>query len=90
MPADQVYEQTFLPTTRKYAMAAGGAAGAITVTGIRPEDELVAVLNVTDGGNLTSEFTITADNTIDNTGGTATTGDFLLVIYDDVPEDIEP
>ena len=34
--------------------------------------------------DLSSEFSITAADTINNTGGTATTGDLLLVFwYDD-------
>ncbi len=66
---------------------AGGAAGNHTVTGIKAADTLVSVLHVdfTDasetGADLTSEFTISAVNTINNTGGTATTGGFLVVTY---------
>ncbi len=72
----------------KHAVVAGGAAGNITVTGIKTTDTLGAVLrlvgaattmtNITD---LTSEFTITATNTINNTAGTATTADKLLVLW---------
>ncbi len=72
----------------KHAVVAGGAAGNITVTGIKTTDTLAAVLrlvgaattltNITD---LTSEFTITATSTINNTGGTATTADKLLVLW---------
>lgn len=74
----------------KLTIIAGGAAGAHTVTGIATNDGLRSVLHVdfTDasetGADLTSEFTITAANTIDNTGGTATTGGFLIVLYIDV------
>lgn len=66
---------------------AGGAAGAHTVTGIKTRDTLVSVLHVdfTDasetGANITAEFTISAADTIDNTGGTATTGGFLIVTF---------
>lgn len=75
---------------------AGGAAGNLTVTGVKATDDLIAVVQfniVADTGtsatgdkvdnvvDLTSEFTITADNTINNTGGTATTSDKLLVMY---------
>lgn len=70
------------------AVIAGGAAGAHTVTGIKTRDTLVSVLRAVGGGvdvtdvtDLTSEFSITAANTIDNTGGTATTGDKLIVTY---------
>lgn len=78
------------------AVIAGGAAGAHTVTGIKTTDELVAVLQLdvaSDTGDnatgdkvsaiadLTSEFSISGDDEIDNDGGTATAGDQLLVIY---------
>jgi hypothetical protein len=59
----------------------GGAAGDHTVTGIKVTDKLVAVLDISGPEDLTSEFTITADDTINNTGGTATTSDTLLVTY---------
>ena len=72
----------------KQAVISGGAAGAHTVTGIKSGDTLISVLELSGGGtditavvNLTPEFSITADNTIDNTGGTATTGDQLLVTW---------
>ena len=65
------------------ALISGGAAGNHTVTGILLNDVLVCVWeqNGTSGllTDLTSEFSITADNTINNTGGTATTGDTLIV-----------
>ncbi len=70
----------------KYALIAGGAAGNLTVTGIKTTDSLRLVLYfigagtaVTDVSNLTSEFTISATNTINNTGGTASTGKLLVV-----------
>lgn len=70
------------------AVVAGAAAGNITVTGIKTRDTLVSVLRAVGGGtdvtdvtNLTSEFSITASNTINNTGGTATTGSKLVVTY---------
>lgn len=72
----------------KHAVVAGGAAGNFTVTGILTTDELNEVIYyvgagvaVTDVSDLTSEFTITASNTINNTGGTASTGGKLLVRY---------
>ena len=72
------------------AVIAGGAAGNLTVTGIATTDELISVTQfvgagvaVTDVSDLTSEFTITAANTINNTGGTNTTGNKLLVLYRD-------
>lgn len=78
------------------AVISGGVAGNHTVTGIRVEsasalgggDDLVSVIRhigagtaVTDISDLTSEFTITADSTINNTGGTNTTGSKLQVLY---------
>jgi NAD(P)H-dependent FMN reductase len=72
----------------KMAVVAGGSAGNRTVTGISTADELISVLHfpgagtaVTDIADLTSEFTITAANTINNAGGTASTGGKLLVQY---------
>jgi|GEM_PF-6886331 len=71
----------------KATVVAGAAAGNVTVTGIAADDTLIAVLHLDMGGNaetdLTSEFSITAANTINNTGGTATTNDTLLVLYFD-------
>jgi hypothetical protein len=72
----------------KKALIAGGAAGNFTVTGIKVGDEIDLVLRfvgagvaVTDVSDITSEFTITATNTINNTAGTNTTGDKLLILY---------
>lgn len=73
----------------KTAVIAGGAAGNLTVTGISAADELLAVIVLDRDATaaninllqLTSEFTITAADTINNTGGTATTGNALLVIW---------
>lgn len=76
----------------KTAVIAGGAAGNHTVTGIAPGDELVGVIVLDRNGTaaninllgLTAEFTVTAVNTINNTGGTATSGDAILVVYMDL------
>lgn len=100
---ETLIEEVCVLPALKYFVIAEGAAGDHTVTGIRPEDKLVAVIGVTlvlsEGApntiaftaqNLTSEFTISADNTINNTGGTDLTDGFALVIYLDVPEAIEP
>lgn len=60
----------------------GAAAGDITVAGLKPIYTLVAVVDVAAAGaNLVSEFTITDTNTINNTGGTDTTGMLLLVVW---------
>jgi hypothetical protein len=62
-------------------VVAGAAAGNITVTGIRVADEIESVVAFLLGipSDLTSEFTITAADTINNTGGTNTTGMVLVV-----------
>lgn len=67
----------------------GGAAGLLTVTGILFGDELVSVLNLTDNDDITSEFKFNdtfdglnaQDGKINNAGGSATTGDKLLVSW---------
>ncbi|PAZ15677.1 hypothetical protein CLM62_12840 [Streptomyces sp. SA15] len=70
------------------AVVAGAAAGNVTVTGVKTRDQLVSVLRAVGGGvdvtdvtDLTAEFTISAANTVNNTGGTATTGSKLIVTY---------
>lgn len=67
----------------RFRSIAGGAAGALTVTGIALGDRIIAVVDTeAPSANFASEFTVTAANTIDNTGGTATTGMDLLVIWE--------
>lgn len=81
----------------RQAAIAGGGAGAHTVTGIKVGDKLVSVIEVTTSSaalaDRTSEFIgkngilgngaiMTKDNVIDNTGGTDTTGDALLVTWE--------
>lgn len=69
----------------KVALIDGGSAGSHTVAGIANNDQLIAVLeqNGTSGilTNLTEEFSIKKADTIDNTGGTATSSDKLLIFY---------
>ena len=73
----------------KTAVIAGGAAGDHTVTGITTSDNLISVIRFDldataaniDVDDLTSEFSISAADTINNDSGTATTGDKLLVVY---------
>lgn len=77
----------------RQALVAGGAAGEIAVTGIQKGDQLVAVIeSATSSAVLTdrsAEFIantdegqlIRKDGYIDNTGGTATTNDNLLVTW---------
>ena len=74
------------PASLTQTVIVGGVPGPLTVTGISVGDVLLAVTQyvgagvaVTDVADLTSEFTVTAADTIDNTGGTDTTGDKLQV-----------
>lgn len=73
----------------KVGLVSGGAAGDHTLTGIAVGDEIVFVGHfsteaaIATLGDLTSEFSVTAADTINNTGGTATTNDQLMVIYID-------
>jgi len=69
-------------------ISGGVAAGNHTVTGIKTRDTLKSVLyaigagnDVMDVVNLTSEFSISAVDTINNMGGTNTTGGKLIVTY---------
>lgn len=81
-PIQHPLEKTGIAPDLGWTVVAGGAAGALTVTGIKADDLLLAVIDVSAAGpNLVSEFTITADDTIDNTGGTDTTGMVLLVVH---------
>ena len=77
----------------KQTIISGGSAGDHTVSGISTDDQLIGVVKIdgtadTGTGDMTwacsdlaSEFSITADDTINNTGGTDTTGAVLLVTY---------
>lgn len=68
---------------------AGGAAGNLTVTGIKTTDKLLYVggFSLVEGtpntfsmkNDLTAEFTITAADTINNTGGTSSAAGVLMV-----------
>ena len=69
----------------KIALINGGAAGNHTVSGLTIQDELIGVFEQ-DGTSgiltdLSTEFSIKTSDTIDNTGGTATSGDKLLIFY---------
>jgi hypothetical protein len=65
-----------------------GVAGNLVCTGVLlAKDRLLQVLAITHttgtptaAADLTSEFTISADNQINNTGGTATTGRMVWVL----------
>lgn len=73
------------------ALINGGAAGDHTVTGIATGDVITQILyfagagsDVTNVSDLTGEFTISAANTINNTGGTSTAGGKIQVLYQDL------
>lgn len=73
------HESGIVPAMRRRVVA-GAAAGNITVTGIAVGDHLQSVINLAAAGaDLADEFTVTAANTINNAGGTNTTGMTLLV-----------
>ncbi len=81
--------QTISPAALKVDLVAGGAAGNHTVTGIATTDELLYVGHwstaaaIATHADLTAEFSIDSADTIDNTGGTATTSDQLMVVWYD-------
>jgi len=69
---------------------AGGAAGDHTVSGVRADDDLVAVFYHAPAGpaltDITSEFEgtgkgITAADTVNNAGGTDTSGGTLVFLW---------
>ncbi len=82
VPTDKSKGKTI---TSKRVLIAGGAAGNLTVTGIKTTHKLIAVLKIVDAGqafsDLTSEFTITAADTINNTSGTSTASSHVVVVY---------
>lgn len=71
-------------------LVAGGSAGAHTVSGIAAGDNIVFVGHFSTAAaiatlaDLTSEFTVSGADEIDNTGGTDTTNDQLMVIWEDL------
>ena len=74
---------------------AGGVAGNLVATGIKKGDLLAYVggFTLVEGvpntfnvlNDLTSQFTVSADNQINNTGGTSSAGGVLLVEW--IPRD---
>lgn len=87
-------EVTGIRPGMKFFAVAGGSAGDFTITGIKVGDSLMSVMGfiLVEGGpnaltilNLTSEFTITADGTINNDGGTTSAAGMLFVVYADNP-----
>lgn len=71
-------------------LVAGGSAGDHTVTGIATGDEIVFVGHFSTAAaiatlaDITSEFTVTAADTINNVGESDTTNDQLMVIWLDL------
>lgn len=68
----------------KSAVVAGGAAGNHTVTGIKTRDSLRSVMFHDGAGaitDVTAEYSISAADTINNTGGTTSAGGKLEVLY---------
>ena len=79
-------------TGAKMRCVKGGAAGNLTVSTISLGDSILWITGICKySANLliatcvdfTSEFSVTAANTINNTGGTATTNWILSVGWDD-------
>lgn len=67
----------------KTRSVAGAAAGNIAVAGIKKGDRLISVQPVgVASANLVGEFTITADDMINNVGGTSSAGQFVLVVWE--------
>lgn len=62
---------------------AGAAAGNVACVGIKKGDALVSVVNQAAAGpDLVGEFTVSADDQINNAGGTVTTGMVLSVMWE--------
>ena len=60
----------------------GSTAGSLAVSKIRLGDNIISVVDVLTGDDLTAEFSITGDGVINNAGGTDTTGDKLQVLFE--------
>jgi hypothetical protein len=76
------------PRDLKTMWVAGGAAGVLACPAgtIKATDEIISVARFTTatfapGTDLSAEFSVNAADSIKNTGGTATTGQLLLVTY---------
>ncbi len=76
-----------LPRTVAVTVNVGKAAGAHTIDGDLDAsgDVLISVRHVSadfvTNADITAEFSITGYNTIDNTAGTNTTGNYIVVTY---------
>lgn len=74
----------------KTMLCAGAVAGDVVCAGIKKDDQLISVVAFTFPAagavptgmvDLTSEFTATAADTINNTGGTSTANKGVLVTW---------
>lgn len=86
MPVRSPPTQSSAVPNIKLQVVPGAAAGPVTVTGIGQYDQLISVVGFKTAdfsslGDLTSQFTITGTNTIDNTGGTSTNGYVLVIAW---------
>lgn len=62
-----------------FTCAGRNGAGAMTVSGATSADTLVKVLNLTDGGDITSDFSTVGTGTLTQTGATDYSAKILLV-----------
>lgn len=62
-----------------FTCAGRNGAGAMTVTGAVSTDTLVKVLNLTDGGDITSAFSTVGTGTLTQVSGTDYSSKILLV-----------
>lgn len=60
----------------------GAVAGNLAVSKIHKGDKLVSVIDISDGEDLTDEFTIVSDGVINNTGGTSSNTNDVLVTWE--------
>jgi hypothetical protein len=65
----------------RQVIVTGAAAGDVTVTDIKKNDELVSVFNLSDITDVTSEFKVLTNGKINNTGGTSTATKKVLVTW---------
>jgi hypothetical protein len=71
---------THQPQNIRCLSITGGVAGDHTVNGVGTRDILTSVCAGTEG-DITTEFSITAANTINNTGGSDTSGETVVVMW---------
>jgi hypothetical protein len=74
-------QPTNLALDMGHAVVDGAAAGAVAVVGIRPFDQLLLVVDLTALLDLTTEFSISDEDEIDNAGGTSTDTNRVLVLW---------